>query len=183
MFAVFSVPPCACLCLLVSSCLVGCTGFSVVIPTRNRASTLHHAIRSALNQPDLDLEIIVSDNYSFLDMTSDDLSAKGGGGTRQMHSYASLDFNDKIQTPEDNYDPNKVNEGDLEKLQRERDADGSGAADQGPSQADRDDQRRDGGCAVEAGRGVSESAVAPLAPMLAACARLVAARSGRHGAP
>ena len=66
---------------------------------------------------------VVSDNYSFLDMTSDDLSAKGGGGTRQMHSYASLDFNDKIQTPEDNYDPNKVNDGDLERLQRERDSD------------------------------------------------------------
>ena len=66
---------------------------------------------------------VVSDNYSFLDMTSDDLSAKGSGSMRQMHSYAGLDYNDKINTPEDNYDPNKVNEGDLEKLQRERDAD------------------------------------------------------------
>ena len=66
---------------------------------------------------------VVSDNYSFLDMTSDDLSAKGAGGTRQMHSYAGLEFNDKIDTPDDNYDPNKVNEGDLEKLQRQRDAD------------------------------------------------------------
>ena len=66
---------------------------------------------------------IVSDNYSFLDMTSDDLSAKGSGGTRQMHNYAGLDFDDKISTPEDNYDPNKVKESDLEKLQRERDAD------------------------------------------------------------
>ena len=66
---------------------------------------------------------VVSDNYSFLDMTSDELSAKGGGGTRQMHSYAGLDFNDKINTPDEDYDPNKVNEGDLEKLQRQRDAD------------------------------------------------------------
>ena len=33
---------------------------------------------------------IVSDAYSFLDMSDDDLGAKGGGGTRQMHSYASL---------------------------------------------------------------------------------------------
>ena len=66
---------------------------------------------------------VVSDNYSFLDMTSEDLSAKGGGGTRQMHSYAGLDYNDKIDTPDDNYYPNKVNDGDLERLQRERDAD------------------------------------------------------------
>ena len=66
---------------------------------------------------------VVSDNYSFLDMTSEDLSAKGEGGTRQMHSYASLNFNEKIDTPDDNYDPNKVSDADMEKLQRERDAD------------------------------------------------------------
>jgi len=66
---------------------------------------------------------VVSDNYSFLDMTSDDLSAKGGGGTRQMHSYATLDFNDTINTPNEDYDPNKVGDGDLEKFQRARDAD------------------------------------------------------------
>ena len=66
---------------------------------------------------------VVSDNYSFLDMTSEDLSAKGSGGTRQMHSYATLDFNDKINTPNEDYDPNKVNDGDLEKFQRAREAD------------------------------------------------------------
>ena len=65
---------------------------------------------------------VVSDNYSFLDMTSDDLSAKGNGGVRQLHNYATLDFNDSITTPNEDYDPNKVNDGDLEKYQRERDA-------------------------------------------------------------
>ena len=65
---------------------------------------------------------VVSDNYSFLDMTSDDLSAKGNGGVRQLHNYATLDFNDSINTPNEDYDPNKVNDGDLEKYQRDRDA-------------------------------------------------------------
>lgn len=65
---------------------------------------------------------IVSDNYSFLDMSSDDLSAKGNGGVRQMHSYSGLEKNDSINTPSEDYDPNKVGDGDLEKFQRERDA-------------------------------------------------------------
>ena len=34
---------------------------------------------------------VVSDQFSFLDMTSDDLSAIGNGGTRQMYNYATLD--------------------------------------------------------------------------------------------
>ena len=33
---------------------------------------------------------VASDSFSFLDMTSEDLSAKGGGGTRQMHHYVSI---------------------------------------------------------------------------------------------
>ena len=40
-----------------------------------------------------------SDCYSYLDMTSDELSAKGSGGTRMMHSYVSLDHEDPITTP------------------------------------------------------------------------------------
>jgi glycosyltransferase involved in cell wall biosynthesis len=38
--------------------------FSIVIPTRNRANLLQHALRSALHQEFDDYEIIVSDNYS-----------------------------------------------------------------------------------------------------------------------
>lgn len=33
---------------------------------------------------------VISDTYSFLDMTSDELSAKGNGGTRQLYHYATL---------------------------------------------------------------------------------------------
>jgi len=43
---------------------------------------------------------VVSDSYSFLDMSPDELSAKGDGGTRQLYNYSSLNDSDgSIQTP------------------------------------------------------------------------------------
>ena len=63
---------------------------------------------------------VVSDQFSFLDMTSDDLSAKGNGGTRQMYNYATLDLNDKINTPDEDYTPNKVADTDLERYEQAR---------------------------------------------------------------
>ena len=65
---------------------------------------------------------VCSDNYSFLDQTPESLHAKGDGGLRQMHRYATLDFVDKINTPPDNYEPNTIgNDGvTLENLQKER---------------------------------------------------------------
>jgi hypothetical protein len=66
---------------------------------------------------------IVSDNYSFLDMDADSLTAKGDGGLRQMHSYVTLDYNDKINTPTDETDfkSAKMPEGStIENLQRQR---------------------------------------------------------------
>ena len=67
---------------------------------------------------------IASDHYSFLDMDSDSLSAKGNGGVRQMHNYVDLNYSDKINTPEDDHDykaSNKIS-GDLtvEQLQQQR---------------------------------------------------------------
>ena len=62
-----------------------------------------------------------SDAYSYLDMTPDDLSAKGEGGLRTMHSYVTLEQADTIETPPEDYTPDKVEEGSIEKLQRERD--------------------------------------------------------------
>ena len=62
----------------------------------------------------------MSDSYSYWDQTSDELSAKGQGGLRQMHSFVTLNHNDKIYTPEDDYEPDKVGEIDLGKLQTQR---------------------------------------------------------------
>ena len=70
---------------------------------------------------------ITSDQYSFLDMDSDSLSAKGNGGIRQMHNYVDLNYSDNISTPEDDHDykgSNKIS-GDLtvEQLQQQREQD------------------------------------------------------------
>lgn len=56
---------------------------------------------------------VVSDNYSFLDQNSEDLSAKGNGGMRQLYSYATINQQDSIETPPDDYVPDKVNEDSL----------------------------------------------------------------------
>jgi len=66
---------------------------------------------------------VASDNYSFLDQTADELSAKGNGGMRQLYNYATLDLVDKIETPPDNYSPDKVGSVSLEQLQQKRNLD------------------------------------------------------------
>jgi hypothetical protein len=67
---------------------------------------------------------VVSDQYSFLDMDSDALSAKGNGGVRQMHNYVDLNYSDQISTPQDEQEykgSNKIPEGlTVEQLQQQR---------------------------------------------------------------
>ena len=62
----------------------------------------------------------MSDDYSYLDQTSDEMAAKGEGGTRQMHSFMLLNESQNIETPPEDYIPDKVRETDLEKLQKQR---------------------------------------------------------------
>ena len=64
----------------------------------------------------------LSDNYSYFDMSSDELSAKGDGGLRMMHNYTSISNNQVIATPPDDYEPNKVGDVSLETLQQQRNA-------------------------------------------------------------
>lgn len=63
---------------------------------------------------------VASDNYSFLDQSADELSAKGNGGMRQLYNYATIDLVDKIETPPDTYSPDKVGSVSLEQLQNKR---------------------------------------------------------------
>jgi len=65
----------------------------------------------------------MSDDYSYLDQTSDEMAAKGEGGTRQMHSFMLLNGSQTIETPPEDYIPDKVRETDLEKLQKQRTVD------------------------------------------------------------
>jgi len=62
----------------------------------------------------------LSDNYSYLDMSAEELSAKGNGGLRMMHNYCTISQNETIATPPDDYEPDKVGTVDLGKLQMER---------------------------------------------------------------
>ena len=70
---------------------------------------------------------IVSDQYSFLDMDADSLTAKGDGGVRQMHNYVTLEYVDKFNAVEEDTsnakNANRLTEGDIEKYQREREQD------------------------------------------------------------
>jgi hypothetical protein len=66
---------------------------------------------------------VVSDNYSFLDQDNESLSAKGNGGMRQQHHYASLDGQGMIETPPDTYTPDKVGAVSMEQLEQKRNND------------------------------------------------------------
>jgi hypothetical protein len=72
---------------------------------------------------------IVSDQYSFLDMDAESLTAKGNGGIRQMHNYVDLNMSNQmgIQCPTDDHDykkSNKIPEGlTVEQLQQQREQD------------------------------------------------------------
>jgi len=57
---------------------------------------------------------VQSDNYSFYDMDADELSAKGSGGLRQMHNYCTPLTEDTIETPPDNYTPDKIGKNGLD---------------------------------------------------------------------
>ena len=63
---------------------------------------------------------VSSDNYSFLDQSIESLSAKGNGGLRQLRNNATLEYIDSIETPPDDYVPNKVGDISMEKIQEDR---------------------------------------------------------------
>lgn len=66
---------------------------------------------------------VASDNYSFLDMSTSDLSATGDGGMRQQHMYAGVSHTDQIETPPDNYSPDTIGNQSMEQFQQKREAD------------------------------------------------------------
>lgn len=66
---------------------------------------------------------IISDQYSYLDQNSDEMSAKGKGGLRQIHNYVTIDYQDSIFTPPEDYVPDKVGSDSLDKIREEREKD------------------------------------------------------------
>ena len=63
---------------------------------------------------------VASDTFSYWDQTSDDLSAKGNGGMRQLYNYATIDSNIRIEAPKEDYTPDKIGSVSLENLQQQR---------------------------------------------------------------
>ena len=67
---------------------------------------------------------VTSDNFSFLDMEPDSLTAKGDGGLRQMYNYASVDYNNQIYTPTEEFEYKKTdNSLSIEQLEQKRKGD------------------------------------------------------------
>lgn len=63
---------------------------------------------------------VISDEYSYLDQNSEDLSAKGNGGMRQQHHYASIKQNFNIETPPDTYTSDTIGNVSMDKLLEKR---------------------------------------------------------------
>jgi hypothetical protein len=68
---------------------------------------------------------IVSEQYTMYNMTSDELSAKGNGGRRQLYNYVPATHDTlTIPTPPDNYQPDKISSNvTVDGLQQKRNAD------------------------------------------------------------
>jgi hypothetical protein len=66
---------------------------------------------------------VASDTFSYWDQSSDDLSAKGNGGMRQLYNYATIDSDIRIDAPKEDYTPDKIGSVSLENLQQKRNTD------------------------------------------------------------
>ena len=95
--------------------------FNVLI---NNTKTIEDSRQEIMEPQSYDLinmqGFVKSDNYSFVDMSPEELGAKGNGGTRRMYNYASLNGTERINTPEEDYKPNKVDENEIKKYSEER---------------------------------------------------------------
>ena len=60
----------------------------------------------------------MSDNYSYLSLDADQMSAQGNGGLAMMHGFAHIDHVDSIQTPPDS--ESKSGPVDMERIKQER---------------------------------------------------------------
>lgn len=66
---------------------------------------------------------VVSDSFSFLDQSADEMAAKGDGGLRQLYNYARFDMSDAVErmnTPQEDTEQNSF--GSIESLIAKRNA-------------------------------------------------------------
>lgn len=72
------------------------------------------------------LNNVLSDNFSFLDQTPEEMAAKGNGGTRQIYNYSLIEGRGQtIETPPETYVSNRIKTGNMSldelKMLREKD--------------------------------------------------------------
>jgi hypothetical protein len=63
---------------------------------------------------------LMSDNYSYLDQSSDEMGVKGDGGLRQMHSFTKITECHTIDTPPEDYVKERMGENALKEYQENR---------------------------------------------------------------
>lgn len=99
--------------------------YNILLPeTKNKREEINSDEPMAFKIDTCTMTGVASDTFSFLDMSSEDLSAKGGGGLRQMHHYVTIDEVRPIETPPDDYTADKVsNEVTIDKIRAEREKD------------------------------------------------------------
>lgn len=69
---------------------------------------------------------VVSDSFSYLETSAEDLLAKGNGGMAMMNTmnYCTIDDNYRIETPPDTYQPDKIGDNtNLDQIRQQRDQD------------------------------------------------------------
>jgi hypothetical protein len=91
-----------------------------------KEQTLNHVATGGQGEPEcFSIQSMnqLSDNYSFLDQSPEDLYAKGNGGMRQLRHFSSLQEETSIHTPDEDYVPDKVGlrGKSLEEFKAERD--------------------------------------------------------------
>jgi len=71
---------------------------------------LNHVATSGFGEPECfsNQMLSMSDAYSFWDQGADELGTKGDGGMRQQHRFVAVDQTFAINTPKEDYEPDKV---------------------------------------------------------------------------
>ena len=102
------------------------SGNQIIDYIQPQSNSLSEEKQNILNEPetfsigkDNSMTGVMSDNFSFLDMSNEELSATGNGGIRQLYHYAQLDSNPTIETPMNEEKSKKLNTS-IEQLQEKR---------------------------------------------------------------
>ena len=84
--------------------------------TGNNGEPAGYLIQNAANTLN-----VVSEQYTYYNMTPEELSGKGRGGMRQMHNYIPAEHSSyTIPTPEETYKSDKIGNVSMESLQQKR---------------------------------------------------------------